>query len=64
MHSGVGNVVQLLRWVVASQIIIGNKDLPFALMHSMAVHRALDTRASVVSWIVLTYKDFDGAEHA
>jgi hypothetical protein len=25
------------RWVVAGQIIIGNKDLPFALMHSMAV---------------------------
>jgi hypothetical protein len=33
----VGNVVQLLRWVVAGQIIMGSKVLPFALMHSMAV---------------------------
>ena len=36
-YLGVGNVVQLLQQVVASQIIIGSKDLPFALMHSMVV---------------------------
>ena len=36
-HPGVGNVVQLLRWVVAGQIIIGVKYLPSALVHSIAV---------------------------
>jgi hypothetical protein len=27
-------------------------------------HRSLDTRTSVSSRVVLTYKDFEGAEHA
>ena len=27
-------------------------------------YRPLDNRASIVSRVVLTYKDFDGAEHA
>jgi hypothetical protein len=27
-------------------------------------HRPLNTRASVISWVVLTYQDLDGTEHA
>jgi hypothetical protein len=36
-HPGVGNVVQLLRWVLAGQIIMGFRYLPSPLMHSIAV---------------------------
>ena len=42
---------------------MGFKYLPSALMHSIAVRRSLNTRASIVSRIILTYKDFDGTGH-
>jgi hypothetical protein len=36
-HLGVGNVVQLLRWVLVSQIIIGFRYLPSPLIHLITV---------------------------
>jgi hypothetical protein len=44
-HPGVENIIQLLRWVVAGQIIIGFRYLPSALMHSIAVTIIRLTRA-------------------
>jgi hypothetical protein len=48
-HPGVWKVVQLLRWVVAGQIIIGLRYLSSALIHSIAVTVVRLTRAPLQS---------------
>lgn len=57
-------MVQLLRWVVAGQIIIGFQIPTVSADKLDCSHcRSLDSRASLVSSVALTYKDFNGAWH-
>ena len=41
-------MVQLLRWVVAGQMIIGFKDLPLPLMHSIELKLRMENRCDTL----------------